>query len=113
MLTTRLNDPETDRSAAVSVVCNCVAFTKETGCETPLKVSVEELRNPDPFMVRATWFDPTAAEEGDSDVIAGCGFGGGALFTAIVTVLELNPPMPRNTGTALPGGVPSGTCAFT
>jgi hypothetical protein len=86
---------------------------KETGCEMPLNVSVEEFRNPDPFIVRETWADPTGADKGDNDVIAGCGSGGGGLFTAIVTVFELKPPMLMNTGTALPGVVPSGTCAFT
>src|ERR1017187_1294046 len=33
--------------------------------------------------------------------------------TAMVTVLEVTPPMVRTTGTALPAGVPAGTTTFT
>lgn len=79
------------RSIVVSVMDNWLALRYVTGCERPLKVTVDVVRNPVPFIVRVCEAAPAGSDSGDKEVTERAVlFGGGAdeLFPV------LSPPQP-------------------
>ena len=61
------------RSAEVSEIVSWLALTNVAAWKMPLKVTVEELRNPVPLIVNAWGTAPAASEAGLSWLIAGTG----------------------------------------
>ena len=90
-VTTTLNEPVVIRSDGVSVIFSCVPLMNETECATPLKVTTEEARKPEPLMLNVVPDDPAKRDEGDRLVMAGTGLTKGAL-TVNTAGVELLPP---------------------
>ena len=112
LLTTTAHAPVPARSVTLNVICKWLPSTKVAVCGTVQNVTVEVATKPVPLIVTVKGPLPDRAEDGERLVIVGTGLEGTGDWTAIVTVLDVIPPIERITGTELPDDTPSGTCTF-